>query len=91
MLDPRPAVEIDVLFDLTASFAAGRFVDREFDPTPSTLDDLGHQRRILRRDIFVVEGYKLLKTEHTAIELDPLVHAPFFDVSDDMVDGKQSG
>ena len=49
--------------------------------------DLGHQRRVLGRNVLVVERDELLEAEHLAIELDPLIHLAFFDVADDVVDG----
>jgi hypothetical protein len=33
---------------------------------------------------------ELLEAEHLAVELDPLVHLPFLDVADDVVDGEQA-
>ena len=91
MLHACTAVEIEVFVDLT--FAASRrgLIDWEFDaPTPA-LHHLGHECGIFCRDVLVVERHELLKAEHFAIELDPLVHFAEFDVANDVIDSQQPG
>ena len=90
VLHARPAVVLQVLVDLRLPLALGRLVDRELDPPGAVLHHLRHQGRVLGADVLVVERDELLEAEHLAVELDPLVHLPFFDVADDVVDGRQA-
>ncbi len=44
VLDARPAVELQVLLDLTLALALGRLIGRELDLPGAVLHDLRHQR-----------------------------------------------
>src|SRR5205085_12387319 len=56
MLDTFAVVEVEILFDLRLLLAFGRLIDRELNKAVPVAHYLTHERRILRRDILVVEG-----------------------------------
>ena len=86
VLDAGAAVELEVLLDLALALALGRLVDRELDLPLAVRHDLGHERRVLGRDVLVREVRELREAEHPRVELDPLVHPAELDVADDVVD-----
>ena len=86
VLHARAAVELEELLDLRPPPALGRLVDRELDPAAAVRDDLRHQRRVLGADVLVVEAGEQREAQDLAVEVDPLVHLPFLDVGDDVVD-----
>src|SRR5512133_1350697 len=90
VLDPRAAVEVQVLVDLGAFLALGRLVDGELDAPVAVPDDLGHQGRVLGRDGLVAEVDQLGEAQDPLVELDPPVHLAQLDVADHVVDGLQA-
>src|SRR5262249_41192134 len=91
MLYARPAIELEILVDLRLLFALRRLVDRELDPLIAVRHHLRHERRVLGRDILVVERDEILEAHHALVERDPHVHFSQFDVADTMVDMEQTG
>src|SRR6266508_4467978 len=87
VLDPRAAVELEVLVDLGSSSALGRLVDGELDAPLAVPDDLGHQRRVLGGDGLVAEVDELGEAHDPLVEADPVVHPAQLDVADHVVDG----
>ena len=88
---PGPPIEVEILVDLRLLLALRRLVDRELDPLVAVRHHLRHERRVLRRDVLVVERDEILEAHHVLVELDPDVHLPELDVADAVVDVQQSG
>ena len=82
-------VELEVLVDLRLAAALGRLVERELHDAATVGDDLGHERRVLRRDLLVGEVDHLAHPEDVLVVAHPLVHPAELDVADDVVDAEQ--
>jgi hypothetical protein len=89
VLGPGALVELEVLVDLRLALALGGLVDRELHEALAVADDLGHERRVLGRDVVVGEVDHLGHPEDVLVELDPGLHRAELDVADDVVDGQQ--
>ena len=86
---PGALVELEVLVDLRLALALGGLVDRELHEALAVADDLGHERRVLGRDVLVGEVDHLGHPEDVLVVLDPRLHRAELDVADDVVDGQQ--
>ena len=73
VLDARPAVELQVLLDLRLPPALRRLVQRELHLARPVRDDLGHQRRVLGRDVVADELGHVGEAHDAVVEVDPLV------------------
>ena len=90
MLHSRPTVEIQVLFDLRLTLPFGRLIDRKLYALVAVGHYLGHQRRVLRTDVFVVEVLIQPEAHHIAIEIHPGVHGAPADIAHHMIDVLQA-
>jgi hypothetical protein len=82
-------VELEVLVDLRLALALGGLVDGELDEALAIADHLGHEGRVLGRDVVVGEVDHLGHREDVLVVLDPGLHRAELDVADDVVDGQQ--
>ena len=90
VLHARPVVELQVLLDLALPLALGRLVDRELDLPLAVRHHLGHESRVLGRDVLVREVRELREPEDARVEVDPLVHTAELDVAHNVVDRDQA-
>ncbi len=86
MLDPGPAVELQVLVDLGLLLARGRLVDRELDLAAAVGHDLAHQRRVLGGDVVADELLHVGEAHHPGVEPRPVLHPAQLHVADAVVD-----
>ena len=90
VLHARTVVVVEVFLNLRLAPAGGRLVDRELDAAGAVLHHLRHQRRILGRDLLVVEVHQLREPHRLGEELHPAVHLAQLDVADDVIDGGET-
>ena len=87
MLDAgHHVVPLQVLLDLALLLALGRLVDRHLDEMVAGGHHLRHQGRVFGRDVGVIEVLEHRELEHVLVPLDPVVHLPFLDVADAVID-----
>src|SRR5690554_2415478 len=74
MLDPGAFIEIKIFFYLGFLYSLGRLVDRKFNPTISITHYLAHQSRVLRSNLFIVEGKEIYEAHYVLIPFYPRIH-----------------
>ena len=90
MLHARPVVELQILLDLRLPPPLRRLIQGEFHPPVAVRHHLRHQRRVLGRDVFIVEVLIERKTHHGRVKVYPAVHLIPAHIADYVVNMQQA-
>jgi hypothetical protein len=85
----RVVVPVEVLLDLGLPAALSGLVEGHLDDAEAAGHDLGHEGRVLGRNVLVVEVLEQLEAHHVLVPLDPVVHLAQLDVADAVIDELQ--
>ena len=86
VLGTGPGVELEVLVDLRLLLGDRGLVEGELHAVVAVGDDLGHQGRVLGRDVVTDELGHVDEAHDPVVEGDPFVHLAELDVADDVVE-----
>src|SRR6266513_236995 len=84
-------VKLEILLHLRFLFAFGRLVDRKFYETISIAHHFAHERRVLGRDVLIVEAEDVSEAHHILVKLHPRIHLVPAYIAHAMIDILQTG